>query len=100
MKVDSKLNERLLKLNLSHSIIPRTCMDWNYWFWYADASENPNVTVTQKYLHMEHEEKPKANDDEDWNRTVTMCYVIGTIVMIGFIPVLVLILTLIGSHVK
>jgi len=82
-------NEDLLKLNLSHSVIPRTCMDWNQWFWYTEANENPNITITLKYLKMETKtQETRVDDESSWKDTVIMCYAIGTLVLSGLFGIL------------
>ena len=84
-------NKKLLELNLSHSIIPRTSMEWNQWYWYAGASEDKDITITQNYLKMD---KPQEEvyDEQSWKRTVYMCYAIGTIVLIGVLTLLYLLM--------
>ncbi len=82
-----KVNERLLNLNLSHSIIPRTSMDWNQWFWYAGASDDKKICITQKYLKMK-DKQSEVYNEETWRKTVYMCYAVGTLALIGFATLL------------
>lgn len=73
-------------LKLSHTIIPRTSMNWSQWFWYTDANEDPNVTITKKYLTMENEND--NHEDTSWNEAVFIGFAIGSLVLIGFCTIL------------
>lgn len=75
-------NRRLLRLNLSHSIIPRSCMDWNQWLWYTGANESSSTTITQKYMKDKPDPVDHQNEDESWNLSVKLSYAVGVFFII------------------